>query len=69
MHPVMFVQADEKIDDVLVVYCSLYPDSLKKETYVVGWYQHATVYRNYQVMRFSGSEGKFCQKNSSPFVT
>lgn len=48
---------DEKIDDVLVVYCALYPDSLKKETYVVGWYQHATVYRNYQVMRFSGSEG------------
>ena len=39
-------------DDVLVVYCALYPDAIEKETYVVGWYKHATVYRNCKVMRF-----------------
>ena len=26
--------------------------SVEKETYVVGWYKHATVYRNCKVMRF-----------------
>lgn len=39
---------DTEVDDVLVVYCALYPDSFDKETYVVGWYKHATVYRRYE---------------------
>ena len=36
---------ENEVDDVLVVYCAKYPDSLVQETYVVGWYKHATVYR------------------------
>lgn len=43
---------ETSVDDVLVVYCALYPDAIEKETYVVGWYKHATVYRNCKVMRF-----------------
>lgn len=45
-------KTEEQVEDVLVVYCALYPDAIKKETYVVGWYKHATVYRNYKVLRF-----------------
>lgn len=37
---------------MLVVYCALYPDSFDKETYVVGWYKHATVYRRYEKLEF-----------------
>lgn len=44
---------DTQVEDVLVVYCALYPNAIEKETYVVGWYKHATVYRNYEVIRFS----------------
>ena len=43
---------ETSVDDVLVVYSALYPDAIEKETYVVGWYKHATVYRNCKVMRF-----------------
>lgn len=43
-------------EDVLVIYCALYPDAVEKETYVVGWYKHATVYRNCEVMRFSSED-------------
>ena len=43
---------DTEVDDVLVVYCALYPDSFDKETYVVGWYKHATVYRRYEKLEF-----------------
>ena len=43
---------ETSVDDVLVVCCALYPDAIEKETYVVGWYKHATVYRNCKVMRF-----------------
>ena len=43
---------EKQVDDVLVIYCALYPDAIEKETYVVGWYKHATVYRNYEVIRF-----------------
>lgn len=35
---------ETSVDDVLVVYCALYPDAIEKETYVVGWYKHATVF-------------------------
>lgn len=47
----------DKVEDVLVVYCALYSDSLVKETYVVGWYKHATVYRNYMEMEFDFNDG------------
>lgn len=43
---------DTEVDDVLVVYCALYPDSFDKETYVVGWYKHAAVYRRYEKLEF-----------------
>lgn len=39
-------------EDVLVVYCAKFPDSSANETYVVGWYKHATVYRNYAQKSF-----------------
>jgi len=48
---------EDKVDDVLIIYCALYPDSLNKETYVVGWYKHATVYRNYMEMEFGFDDG------------
>ena len=46
----------KSIEDVLVIYCALYPDAIEKETYVVGWYQHATVCRNYEIMRFPSED-------------
>lgn len=45
-------------EDVLVVYCAKYPDSLSQETYVVGWYKHATVYRYYETMIFPCENGE-----------
>ena len=41
------LKRESEVDDVLVIYCAKYPDSFTNETYVVGWYKHATVYRNY----------------------
>lgn len=53
---------ENEVDDVLVVYCAKYPDSLVQETYVVGWYKHATVYRYYETLEFSdGNGGVFYQ--------
>lgn len=49
---------EEGADDVLVIYCALYPDSLSSETYVVGWYNHAIVSRDYYDMEFSTPEGE-----------
>lgn len=48
---------EKEVDDVLVVYCAKYPESLVQETYVVGWYQHATVYRYYETLEFSDGNG------------
>ena len=48
---------DPKAEDVLVVYCAKYPDTLSDETYVVGWYKHATVYRNYEIISFENDDG------------
>ena len=48
---------EDEAEDVLVVYCALYPDSVSKETYVVGWYKHATVYRYYYDMGFTEPDG------------
>ena len=55
---------ETEIDGVLVVYCALYPYANERETYVVGWYKNATVYRNYEVMEFeadNASEEKYFQ--------
>lgn len=48
---------EEEAEDVLVIYCAKYPDSSVQETYVVGWYKHATVYRYYQIIEFSDGNG------------
>lgn len=48
-------------EDVLVVYCAKYPDSLTNETYVVGWYKHAIVYRNYENITFKDGENEYTQ--------
>lgn len=54
---------ESNVEDVLVVYCALYPDSMKKETYVVGWYQHATVYRYYEMLQFeTNGDGYYVQE-------
>lgn len=45
------------VEDVTVVYCARYPFSDKRETVVVGWYQHATVYRNYEFQDFCDKQG------------
>ena len=39
------------VDDVLVVYCATHP--AHNFTTVVGWYKHATVFREYQAAEFS----------------
>lgn len=51
-----------QVDDVLVVYCALYPYAIEKETYVVGWYKHATVYRDYEVIRFPVDNDKYYEQ-------
>jgi len=53
---------ESEVEDVLVIYCAKYPDSLVQETYVVGWYKHATVYRYYETIEFSdGNDGVYYQ--------
>lgn len=47
----------EEVEDVLVVFCAKYPDSSTQETYVVGWYKNATVYRYNQTIEFPDTEG------------
>ena len=44
------------VEDVLVIYCAPYPFSSIHETYVVGWYKHAVVYRNYQNINFPSND-------------
>lgn len=48
---------EDEVDDVLVIYCAKYPDSSTQETYVVGWYKHATVYRYHQTIEFPDNQG------------
>ena len=36
---------DQEVDDVLVIWCAT---TMLNETSIVGWYQNATVFRNYQ---------------------
>lgn len=47
---------DESVDDVLVVWCAT---TNLNETSIVGWYKHATVYRYYQEIDFSGHTDKY----------
>ena len=46
---------DTEADDVLVVWCAKHPAHLF--TTVVGWYKHATVYRDYKATNFNGTDG------------
>lgn len=39
---------DAMAEDVTVVWCARTPGNQEKETVIVGWYEHATVYRFYQ---------------------
>lgn len=41
-----------QIDDVLVIWCAMTQDGLR----IVGWYQHATVYREYHYLRQTDGE-------------
>ena len=45
---------DPVAEDVIVVWCAKNP---KGQTCVVGWYQHAFVFRSYQVMPMDGEDG------------
>ncbi|MGO5050913.1 hypothetical protein ACTQ6A_00070 [Lachnospiraceae bacterium LCP25S3_G4] len=46
---------DDCVEDVLVIYCATHPSH--GFTTVVGWYQHATVYRNYMTIDFESENG------------
>lgn len=50
---------EESIDDVLVVFCAR-PDrgAEKSDSNIVGWYEHATVYRNYQFVTLCSEDGE-----------
>lgn len=52
---------EKEVDDVLVIYCAKYPDSSTYETYVVGWYKHAKVFRNYEVFECDREGGDYRQ--------
>lgn len=47
---------EQSVEDVLVVYCATHP--AHNFTTVVGWYKHATVYREYQDAEFRNEEGE-----------
>lgn len=51
------LKKEPEVSDVLVIYCAKYPDSLSNETYVVGWFKHATVYRTYVRIDFENEDG------------
>ena len=55
---------EEEVDDVLVVYCAKHP--AHNFTTIVGWYKHATVFRNYQCIEFNeeGQESYFQYYNA-----
>ncbi len=49
-------RTDNAVDDVLVVWCAKRRDA---SSVVVGWYKHATLYRNYQECTFDGGYQQF----------
>lgn len=44
---------EDSLDGVTVVYCARYPSSDVKETFVVGWYLNATVFRHYKTLEYT----------------
>ena len=44
---------DQEVDDVLVIWCAT---TMLNETSIVGWYQNATVFRNYQSMELDNGD-------------
>ena len=48
------LRREESVEDVLVVWCTT---SDLNETTVVGWYKHATVFRNYQPITIDFDDG------------
>ncbi len=46
------LKKEKEAEDVLVIYCAPYPLTDTNETYIVGWYKHATVYRYYETIEF-----------------
>ena len=57
------LKKEAEVDDVMVVYCAKYPDSFTNETYVVGWYKHATVYRNLAQINFNNEDGTIYEQS------
>lgn len=47
------LKKENQAENVLVIYCAAYPFTDVNETYVVGWYKHATVYRYYETLEFA----------------
>ncbi len=54
------MKKESEVEDVLVIYCAPYPLTDINETYVVGWYKHAIVYRNYETMEFPSENSEEC---------
>ena len=50
---------EEAVDDVLVIYCATHP--AHRFTTIVGWYKHATVYRDYKNAVFSSEDDQDIQ--------
>lgn len=46
---------ENEVEDVLVIYCAKHP--YHSFTTVVGWYKHATVYRNYCIQEIPSEDG------------
>jgi hypothetical protein len=57
-------KSEDSVEDVTVVYCARYPFSEKRETVIVGWYKHATVFRNYETREF---EERLCRGEYTQF--
>ena len=57
-------EADKKkefLEDVVVVYCAVDPQGDKSHLSVVGWYLHATVYREYEAADFGDATDGYQQ--------
>jgi hypothetical protein len=50
---------EEAVEDVLVIYCATHP--AHRFTTIVGWYKHATVYRDYHKAVFSSGDDEEVQ--------
>ncbi|WP_143319057.1 hypothetical protein [Clostridium sp. HBUAS56010] len=54
---------DSSVEDVLVIFCAK-PDRghEKTDSHIVGWYQHATVYRKHQAVKLQYEDGEVFTK-------